>query len=304
MSDCFLNIYKPMGMTAHDCIAQLRRILQERRIGHGGTLDPMAVGVLPVAVGQYTRLLNYLQGDKSYRAKITFGLITDTDDITGQVLSRCPAPNLSLQGIHNLLPQFVGTIWQKPPAVSAVHWHGKRLYELARSHCVDLADIPARPVTVYAIRVLGWQGGDYPELEVEIDCGSGTYIRAIARDLGAMLGCGGTLSALERTASNGFYIKDSLSLSQVELLHQQQENFALKPHQVLAHLPSVILGDTELQKWQKGQNLPLPQNCPWQTSQAIATYADLGNGGLVGISIVREHLLCPKVVLQVHNLET
>jgi tRNA pseudouridine55 synthase len=298
MPDYFLNIYKPMGITAHDCIARLRRILRERRIGHAGTLDPLAVGVLPVAVGQYTRLLNYLAGDKSYRAQFTFGLVTDTDDITGQVIKRCPVPDLDLQPVQNLLPQFTGTIWQKPPAFSAVHLHGKRLYELARSQGVSWEQIPARPVTVHRIQVIGWQAGNYPELDVQIDCGSGTYIRAIARDLGAMLGCGATLSALQRTASNGFYIQDSLALSQVELL--QQQTFAIKPQQVLAHLPSVILSDSELHKWQRGQNLPLPQDCSWKPSQAIATYKDAGDDSpeLVGISLAGEHYLRPKVVLQ------
>jgi len=299
MLDRFLSIYKPMGITAHDCVARLRRILHQKRIGHAGTLDPLAVGVLPVAVGQYTRLLNYLSGDKSYRAKFTFGLVTDTDDITGQVIKRCAVPDLSLQTVQNLLPQFTGTVWQRPPTFSAVHLHGKRLYELARSQRVEPEQIPLRAVAIHAIRLVGWQSGEFPELELEIDCGSGTYIRAIARDLGARLGCGATLSALERTASNGFYIQDSLSLSQVELLHHQQENFAVRPHQVLAHLPSVILSDSELLKWQRGQNLPLPQDCHWKPSQAIATYRDVGDNSpeLVGISLAGEHYLRPKVVL-------
>ncbi len=298
MLDRFLNIYKPMGITAHDCVASLRRILHQKRIGHAGTLDPLAVGVLPVAVGQYTRLLNYLSGDKSYRAKFTFGLVTDTDDITGRVIKCCPAPKLSLADVESLIPQFIGVIWQRPPAFSAVHLHGKRLYELARSQSVELDQVPLRAVTIHAIRLVGWQCGEFPELDLEIDCGSGTYIRAIARDLGAMLGCGGTLSALERTASNGFHIQDSLSLSQVELLHQQQQNFAVKPHQVLAHLPSVILSDGEFHRWQRGQNLALPQDCLWKPAQAIATYKDTGKDDavLVGISLVSEHYLRPKVV--------
>lgn len=113
-------------------------------------------------------------------------------------------------------------------------------------------------MVVYGIQVIGWQAGDYPELELEIDCGAGTYIRAIARDLGALLGCGGTLSALERTASNGLYLQDSLSLDQVEHLYKQQQTIATSPQQLLAHLPSVILTHTELHRWQKGQSLPLP----------------------------------------------
>jgi tRNA pseudouridine55 synthase len=300
MLNCFLNIYKPMGITAHDCVAKLRRILRQQRIGHAGTLDPMAVGVLPVAVGQYTRLLNYLKGDKTYRAKITFGLVTDTDDITGQIISRCPVPDLSLQTVQNLLSQFTGTIWQKPPAFSAVHLQGKRLYALARSQGVAWEQLPARSVVVYGIQVIGWQAGDYPELELEIDCGAGTYIRAIARDLGALLGCGGTLSALERTASNGLYLQDSLSLDQVEHLYKQQQTIATSPQQLLAHLPSVILTHTELHRWQKGQSLPLPPTANWSQSQAITTYRDSGNGAvsLVGISVVDKHWLRPKVVLQ------
>jgi tRNA pseudouridine55 synthase len=296
--DCFLNVYKPQGITAHDCIQQLRQILHIKRIGHSGTLDPMAVGVLPVAVGKYTRLLNFLSGGKVYRAEIQFGIGTDTDDITGQILQRTPVPHLTLGQVLPLIPQFVGTISQRPPQYSAIHYQGQRLYDLARKGVISKAMIPIRSIEVEAIQVLAWESGEFPRLWLEIRCGTGTYIRSIARDLGELVGCGGCLSALQRTASNGFTIEHSLTLPTIQAHWQTGQLPHPAPEQVLSHMPAVLLNETELHRWKMGQALLHDHGYPPDTP--IATY-DLGHT-LQGISLSKktpQHhgLLTPKVVL-------
>ncbi|MDX2256195.1 MAG: tRNA pseudouridine(55) synthase TruB, partial [Pseudanabaenaceae cyanobacterium bins.39] len=180
----FISIDKPPEITAHDCVSKLRKLLKQKKIGHGGTLDPMATGVLPIAVGNATRLLRFLPSGKAYIAKIRFGLVTNTDDITGEIVSDRPCSNLNLDTVKDLLPLFQGKITQRPPAFSAIQVDGKRLYDLARRGEITEADVPMREVEVKEIKVLGWTEGDYPELDVAIACGAGTYIRAIARDLG------------------------------------------------------------------------------------------------------------------------
>ncbi|MFM7601150.1 MAG: tRNA pseudouridine(55) synthase TruB, partial [Pseudanabaena sp.] len=178
MFNGFISIDKPPSITAHDCVSRLRKLLKQKKIGHGGTLDPMATGVLPIAVGNATRLLRFLPEGKAYEARIRFGLVTNTDDITGEVISDRPCPKLTLAEIQKLLPLFQGKITQRPPAFSAIQVNGKRLYDLARRGEISESDIPMRSVEITEIRVLNWTEGDYPELDVAIACGSGTYIRS------------------------------------------------------------------------------------------------------------------------------
>ena len=199
MFNGFISIDKPPQITAHDCVSKLRKLLKQKKIGHGGTLDPMATGVLPIAVGNATRLLRFLPEGKAYDAKIRFGIVTNTDDITGEILSDRPCPDLTREQIEQLLPLFQGEITQRPPAFSAIQVNGQRLYNLARRGEIVEADIPLRSVKITEIQILDWTIGDYPELDVAISCGSGTYIRSIARDLGGKLGCGATFSGLKRT---------------------------------------------------------------------------------------------------------
>ncbi|MFN3927698.1 MAG: tRNA pseudouridine(55) synthase TruB [Pseudanabaenaceae cyanobacterium] len=279
----FLNLNKPYGLTAHDCVAQVRQQLGARRVGHAGTLDPMAVGVLPIAVGKYTRLLPFLQGDKSYRAVIQFGIVTDTDDITGRVLRQQSAQELTLAQIEPYLAKFMGTIPQRPPAYSAIHIGGKRLYQLARTQALPVEQIPLRTVTIHHLNVMAWQAGESPKLTIDIDCSTGTYIRSIARDLGEMLGCGATLAELIRTKSNGFRLEQSVTLGTI----------AFTPvDQVFAHLDRVELSADLLKKWQQGQGIPTPQT--WHTPYLV-TYDPTGQ--LVGISEYQAGRLLPKVVL-------
>ena len=213
--DGFLNLNKPAGMTSHDCVGRVRRLLKLKRVGHGGTLDPTVTGVLPIALGRATRLLQFLQHNKAYEGTIRFGLTTATDDLEGEILYSQPVPNLSSEKVQSALPKFIGKIEQFPPSFSAVQVGGKRLYELARKG--EIVEVAARNIEVFRLEILDWRSGDFPELDLSIACGAGTYIRAIARDLGAMLNAGGTLAGLTRTESSGFSIDQSLSFEELEL---------------------------------------------------------------------------------------
>jgi tRNA pseudouridine55 synthase len=257
----FLNLNKPFGLTSHDCVARVRRLLQTKRVGHGGTLDPAAIGVLPIAVGRATRLLQYLSHDKAYRATIRFGIRTATDDMEGEVLAAAPCPQLTLPEVEKLLPQFLGKVQQIPPSYSAIQVGGKRLYDLARAGIA--VDVPVRTVEIYRIEILDWRAasqipqgsGDYPELDVMIACGTGTYIRAIARDWGDLLNVGGTLSALERTLSSGFELTNSLTL---EALAEQIEAgtfAAIAPDFALRHIPPLTLEPETARRWSQGQKI-------------------------------------------------
>jgi len=248
----FLNLNKPPGWTSHDCVAKVRRLLSLRRVGHAGTLDPAATGVLPIAVGKATRLLQFLCPDKAYRATIRFGLRTATDDLEGEILSQAPVPWLTLESVQALLPTFQGEIQQVPPQYSAIQVQGQRLYDLARSG--QTVTVPSRQVRVHRLEVLAWRSGDFPELDLAIACGPGTYIRAIARDLGENLGTGATLAALERTESSGFALADSLTL--VDLEAQRATISLIPPEVALAHLSRVTLPEPLAQRWQQGQRLP------------------------------------------------
>ena len=251
----FLNLNKPAGFTSHDCVAKVRRLLQLRRVGHGGTLDPAATGVLPIGLGRATRLLQFLSPDKAYRATIRFGLATTTDDLEGETLLAQPVPNLTLAKVTSVLPQFQGIIEQIPPRYSAVQVQGKRLYELARKG--EVVSAPVRTVEVYRIQVLEWRPGEFPELEVAIACGVGVYIRSIARDLGNVIGSGATLAKLIRTDSSGFSLTNSLTLEEMADQIQVGEFQPISPTAALQHLPVLTLPPEPARRWRQGQKIPL-----------------------------------------------
>lgn len=256
--DGFLNLNKPIGFTSHDCVAKVRRLLKLKRVGHAGTLDPAAIGVLPIALGKATRLLQYLRSDKAYWATIRLGQTTATDDLAGEVLSSQPVPELDFATVQAALSQFQGVLQQIPPNYSAVQVQGKRLYDLARSG----AEITVQPrqVEVYQIEVMAWRSGNFPELEVAIACGPGTYIRAIARDLGQALGTGGTLAALTRTYSSGFDLEDSLSLEDLENQIQAGNFQPVPPDRALSHLATIALPAHLAKRWCQGQRVLLEQD--------------------------------------------
>lgn len=254
----FINLDKPKGFSSHDCVAKVRRILHTKKVGHGGTLDPLATGVLPIAVGKATRLLQFLPTRKAYRARVRFGVTTTTDDLEGEIIDQQECADLSLEKVSNFLPDFVGEIKQIPPIYSAIKQNGKKLYELARQG--KEVDIPSRKVEIFSINLVHWYPGKYPELDLDIVCGAGTYIRAIARDLGHQLGVGGTLASLQRTLSCHLDINDSIDLQFLEAQKKDNQLELIKPDLLLENLPTINLDDHESWRWQQGQKLNFDQD--------------------------------------------
>lgn len=210
-ADGILLVDKPAGMSSHDVVNVARRALGERRIGHAGTLDPFATGLLVVMVGRATRVLPYLQGEpKEYEATIRFGTETDTEDLQGAVVREAPLP--SRHAVESALPALTGNVEQVPPAYSAKRVDGRRAYELARSGAtVALAAVAVR---VHGWETLAWRGRDdaVEELDVRIRCGGGTYVRSLARDLARAAGTAAHLTALRRTASGCFRVDGAATL--------------------------------------------------------------------------------------------
>lgn len=286
----FLNLNKPFDWTSHDCVARVRKLLRLKRVGHAGTLDPAATGVLPIALGKATRLLQYLPENKAYKATIRLGVQTTTDDLQGEIITSQPCPGLNFADVKTVMSQFQGKIEQIPPIYSAIQVDGKRLYDLARKG--EIVEVPKRTVEIFHTEILDWRDGDFPELDVAIACGSGTYIRAIARDLGAILQTGGTLAALIRTASSGFNLADSLTLTDLETQLQAGTFYPSIPDIALQHLPSVTLPTLSAQKWCQGQKIPQTLDF----SGIVRVYDPETN--FLGISKLENNILIPTTVLK------
>lgn len=286
----FLNLNKPFDWTSHDCVARVRKLLRLKRVGHAGTLDPAATGVLPIALGRATRLLQYLPETKAYKATIRLGVQTTTDDLQGEIITSQPCPGLNFADVKTAMSQFQGKIEQIPPIYSAIQVDGKRLYDLARKG--EIVEVPKRTVEIFHTEILDWRDGDFPELDVAIACGSGTYIRAIARDLGAILETGGTLAALVRTASSGFNLTDSLTLTDLETQLQTGTFQPSIPDIALQHIPSVTLPDISAQKWCQGQKIPLTLDF----SGLTRVYDP--EASLLGIGKLQDGVLIPTTVLK------
>ncbi|WP_414541539.1 tRNA pseudouridine(55) synthase TruB [Nostoc sp. CCY0012] len=286
----FLNLNKPFDWTSHDCVARVRKLLRLKRVGHAGTLDPAATGVLPIALGKATRLLQYLPENKAYTATIRFGVRTTTDDLQGEIITSQPCPKLDLADVKIALAPFQGKIEQIPPIYSAIQVDGKRLYDLARRG--ETVEVPKRTVEIFHTEILDWREGDFPELDIAITCGSGTYIRAIARDLGAILETGGTLAALIRTHSSGFNLADSLTLTDLETQLQAETFQTSVLDAALQHLPTLTLPATTAQKWCQGQKIPLTLDF----SGVTRVYDD--EAGFLGIGKLQDDILIPTTVIK------
>lgn len=273
----FFNIHKPAGITSHDVVAKCRRLLGIKQIGHAGTLDPAATGVMVLAVGKATRLLRFLNDDKAYRAEILLGLTTDSDDLEGQELTSCSAEQVcrkvSEQAVRQTLQTFVGEIEQFPPVFSAIHVSGKRLYELARN-ADDLeelaalkAAVPLRKVSVHKLEDIEI---DLPIVRVTIDCSKGTYIRSIARDLGEKLGVGGTLKSLQRTRSGLFALKEAKTLEELAEL-KDSGNLEKALTAVSQALPQekLVLNREQVGKLCLGQKIKLDDARPLASTETF-----------------------------------
>ena len=216
----FLNVYKPKGKTSHDVVAVLRRVTKIKQIGHTGTLDPFAEGVLPVCIGKATRLIEYLKDDKAYVATVQFGASTSTYDIEGDVV-KTSDKNIELSDIESALDKFRGEIEQLPPIYSAIKVNGKKLYEYARKG--EEVEIKPRKVTINELKIVGFDP-ERRQLELYVDCSKGTYIRSIANDLGEALGIFGHLVKLIRVKAGDFKLENSVKLDDLDTKERIQSN--------------------------------------------------------------------------------
>lgn len=303
-----LTIDKAAGMTSHDVVAKVRRILKERRVGHTGTLDPFATGVLVVLVGGATRLAQFLSGsDKEYEAVIRLGFATDTGDVTGKpsepFVKR--AGPWSREEVETAVAGLRGQIEQVPPMYSAKKQGGKKLYELARRG-EQVEREPARVnISVFEITqtadVFAQNSDGTTDIQVRIVCSAGTYIRALAEDLGKRLGVGAHVSELRRTRAGQFALQQSLTLEQLEMKVQQEAlaDFIVSPDMALGFLPQVCLTSLEVQHTQQGRPLKLLDTPAEVLSDAalVRMRDPLGKLIAIGSYDIQTQLLRPRVVL-------
>ena len=295
--DGVINVLKPTGMTSSDVVVWLRKILHTSKVGHVGTLDPGAAGVLPVCVGKATRIAEYLvsQG-KLYRAEITFGISTDTQDSFGKVL-KTVQPHLTRDDLQQVLPAFCGQIQQLPPMYSAVRHKGKHLYEYARKgYAVERA---ARNVNITQLNLLSWSGEEYPRAILDIECSKGTYIRTLCQDLGDALGCGAHMSYLLRLRSGPFSIQESWTLEEIEECYPKNPEAMFIPVKNCLDLPVVTLPGERARAFANG--LPTRrENIRAAGSESLTEGIFLqvfAGEKLLGIGVWRDDSLYPHKVL-------
>lgn len=246
----FVVVEKPAGVTSHDVVGAVRRMTGERRVGHAGTLDPAAVGVLPIAVGLATRTVEYLsESSKGYLAEITFGVTTDSLDGDGAVTEINDASGLTLEQVEAVLPEFRGDILQVPPMYSAIKIDGRPLYERARKG--EEIELDARAVTIHRLEVVSWE---HPVLEISVFCSKGTYVRSLARDIGDAVGTGAYMSNLVRVSTGPFSLEDSWCLDELEAMIEvgAWEDVAAHPDASLYDRPAVVLNEENAMKWRNG----------------------------------------------------
>jgi tRNA pseudouridine55 synthase len=290
--DGLLLADKGPGVTSFQVVAHLRRVLRVPKVGHGGTLDPMATGLLPILLGEATKLTGYLQGqDKEYLATIRLGVATDTLDATGAVTGERPVPPLLADEVSAVLERFVGEIEQVPPMYSALHAGGRRLYELARAG-IAVERAPRR-VRVHAFELIECT---LPRLRVRVACGSGTYVRSLAADVGETLGCGGHVEALARTRVGSFRLTDAIPWAVI----QEGDAAALAagvlpPDRAVAHLPPVRLSPETGRRLAQGQLVPLSEDVPIGFPEAStpcrvyagASFLGIGQSSPEGLRLLR-----------------
>lgn len=258
----FLNIDKPAGMTSHDVVAQVRRAINLKKVGHAGTLDPMATGVLVLCLGKATRLSEYVMGhDKVYEAEVCLGIETDTYDVEGVVVFKNENV-ITRDQLEAVLPRFRGTIEQVPPMYSAIKQRGKKLYELAREG--QTVERQPRQVTIQALAITSWE---FPRFRLRIKCSPGTYIRSLAHDIGAALGVGAHLSALRRLSSGQhFQIENAIVLDRLQeaIVQDTWRQYLLAPDLALTDMPRIDLDAVQSQRVRQGGFLHLnhPDNGP------------------------------------------
>jgi tRNA pseudouridine55 synthase len=274
--DGILNLNKPRGLTSHDIVARVRAVARQREVGHAGALDPMATGVLLLCLGRATRLAEYLiDSPKLYRARVRLGVITDTDDAEGVVIAERPV-EVDRMAVEAALERFRGPILQVPPMYSALKRDGKPLYRLARRG--QTVEREPRPVEIYSLELIAWEP---PELVLEVLCSPGTYIRALARDLGETLGCGAHLTGLIRLASGDFRLEDAAELEAIT--PDQLPDLLLPPDAALLRYPALYLDEAQARAVRHGRDLRLVTHREAQRSGAQLARAYGPDGRLLAV---------------------
>jgi tRNA pseudouridine55 synthase len=280
---------KGSGATSFQVVAHLRRLLRAHKVGHGGTLDPDATGVLPILVGEATKLMPYLADlDKEYLATVRLGVVTDTQDLSGSVLATREVPPLSRGRVEAVLDRFVGDIEQVPPMYSALHHEGERLYEIARRG--GAVERPPRRVRVDAITL---ESDPEAELIIRVRCGKGTYVRTLAADIGEALGCGGALSRLVRTRVGPFVLDEAVPWSEIQESRDPSVLWArlLAPDSALPGLPAIHLDASQTRAFFHGQSVPVEHGADGPVRVYGADAAFLGIGVRRGGAVKPERLL-------------
>jgi tRNA pseudouridine55 synthase len=294
--DGFINVNKDGGKSSHDVVAAVRRLFNCRarkiKVGHSGTLDPMATGVLPICLGKATRLAEFITDcPKTYRAKVVFGIETDSYDADGAVLAEQTAAHITERQVLTLLPRFCGQIKQIPPMVSALKYKGQPLYKLARAG--QEVERKPREVSIYDIKYLGGDfGGRHPSVDIEIRCSKGTYIRSLAHDWGQLLAVGAHLAGLIRTAVGPFLLDKAYTIDELSALAEaERTDFLLPLAYGIAHLPLLLAPNELLQKLCHGNAVV------WHEQDIPVCRVEDEDGRLLGIGQVKDGILTMTKVL-------
>jgi tRNA pseudouridine55 synthase len=288
--DGILNLNKPKGWTSHDVVAHVRRLTRIRRVGHAGTLDPLATGVLLICLGRATRIAEYLvAGRKRYRADLHLGVSTDSHDADGRMTATTHV-SVDRGQVEAALAGFRGNIKQVPPMVSAIKQQGQPLYKLAREGI--MVDRPARPIEIYELTLTDWHP---PVVTIELTCSSGTYVRALARDLGDVLDCGAHVSTLTRLSSGAFDLSDAIELEEFTAAvatgeHEQRnapgwQRLVIPMDAGLQHFPACILGASESRRVRSGQ--PIPAELVSESGEQICRAYTLSNSKKILLALLR-----------------
>jgi|TARA_R110000822_G_scaffold59736_37_gene149299 tRNA pseudouridine55 synthase len=258
-----LLLDKPLGVSSNGALQKVKYLFFAAKAGHTGSLDPLATGVLPICLGEATKFTQFLlDADKYYRATFRFGIATASGDADGEVLSENGAADLTAKQVESVLAGFRGDISQVPSMFSALKHNGQRLYKLAREG-IDI-EREARPVTIFSFEMTDFRPGDFPEADVEIHCSKGTYVRTLAEDIGAKLGCGAYVSKLHRNAAGPFDETDTITVEELEALRQEHPaeelDYLLKPMDAgIKHLMAVDLSEDTAFYFRQGQSVMAPQ---------------------------------------------
>ena len=290
-----LILNKATGMTSHDVVSKVRKLLNQKRVGHAGTLDPAASGVLPICVGQGTRVAEYLsESGKAYQAEITFGVVTDTYDSEGTIIRTTDPTELTQDQIEAELAHFLGLQMQMPPRYSAIKIQGQPAYKRLRAG--EAIELDPRPIEIFQLQILTCLP---PCLTLAIECSKGTYIRSLAYDLGERLGCGGYLSSLLRTRSGPFSLTDSISLEQLaEAVTQETVTSHLfSPDCALQQYPALRLDDTTAQRVLHGNAFSTSHQDKLVTTELARVYDVAGRFLAIAVWDTEQGLWQPKKVL-------